>query len=273
MSNSSTNLVEELFGKDVARRTVQDTEARWGSIQRVLTTGYQEWELEPPKEGRISQEWPNTRISVCDDALTVIGRASQLYQLKSEKEAITKLLRFGLSDLKCRWGEQIKRLGEVEEAATITSAHLGTDDFTQSYLSENQSIEISARQPAQQGSKQVRILWYENELARKNSEDLGISMSDILRVAVLLAGRELGKVGDMPGPQQDRLKEQISRVDNEITGTINQAEQAVFGAINKTGTTDQAESAFSELKENCPNLWAEYMASCHSVEISINPGQ
>lgn len=267
MSNSK--IIEDIFGEDLARKVTKRNEYRWTSIQRALTTSYEDWELEVPEASPIQTAKPNTRIAVCDDTLTIARRAQYEYGLKNEKEAITKLLRFGLGELSYRWQDELREIAEVDEASVITSSYLHTDDFTQSLLSETSKVDIPARQPAQQRSNQVRVLWYENHTASELCSMLSIPKTDILRCGILVAGEELGNVGDIPSPQLEKVEKSLAKFDKQIQRQVERTEQLVFGAITKAADSEQTEEIINEIGTKCPHLWEHYCSSHNEINSAI----
>jgi len=258
--------IEDIFGEELARSVAIAKKYRWGSIQKALTTSYEGWELDPSEYSSVQTARPNTRIVACDDTLAVARKTKQEYGLQKEKEAITKLLRFGLGKLSYRWQYELEKLSEIKDASVITSTHSYTDDFTQSFLSESSKVEVPARTPSRRRSEQIRILWYQKHAASDLSEMLSVPTTDILRCGVLLAGEELGKIGDMPDPQMKRLDNLISKFDEHIQRRIDRVEQLVFGAITVAATSGQGEYVVDELETNCPNLWQSYKSAHTEID-------
>jgi len=271
MTKSDVEVIREVFGEQSAEIVARRERCSWSSIPRALTTDYQKWELNPPENNPISEARPNTRIKICEDTISIKEKAKIEYKLKSDTEAFAKLLRYGLSSLAFRWKTEITLLNEIREACTIASVHLYTDDFTLSVLEETEGIEIPARQPAGKSSKQTSLLWYENQIGSRLSEKLGINMTDLFYCGILLAGKEMARIGDIPEPQNKKITEQIEKADTRIKRNKDRAEQLAFGAIIKVATSNQSsKEVFRELKTNCPNFWERYLTVNKNINDTID---
>jgi len=242
---TSKATVEDVFGESFARKLERYGEKNWRIIE-ALTADYTTREKNPPNG--VSQT-SRTRIKTGDVSGYVIRKAESEYEMSSRAETVKKLLRSGLQEIYHELGDNISGLAEIEDAITHSSGYLEEDIaiHTSSYEWELH-IESSTK------SERFYILWCQEFHANKLSETLRIPKSKVLQLAIIMAGRELGAVGEIPDEKSRKLGEIIETVNRQIERRRSHLGQLAFGAITTAWNDENCNQLHSKLEKECPEV-------------------
>lgn len=181
--------------------------------------------------------------------------------IATDREAINKLLRFGLGEFLLLWGEEIQVLSELEKTGTITSNYIQNDDFTQNSIHQTEPLpELECT-----GSEQVRIYEVFNNSAGRISEKSGMNLTKVFHLGVLLAGKGMCEEKIIPEPRCESITSKIKKVDNRFQQRKMRQYQILNGAITRAQNTEHRTEVESKLKRNCPKVWDKYQKDMDEI--------
>lgn len=248
---SNIESVEEILGQEVARALEQTLQGNW-NIRQALTQDYTHRENNPPRGSEYNSRTYNTRIGTSGPFWTIVHTAEREYGIGKETEAIKKLLRYGTGALVFEFDEEKTSLSQWKRASSILDQYIsGTTELVSDFHDRTKK----GRGGPNEGTEQDRILWYQKTMADSLSRQLDIPQSQILHLAILLAGRRMGHRGDIAERGLNKINEKIDEFD-VVTGPH---KRRGHGAIVDALATEDAEEVIDQLQTDCPAVWEEFI--------------
>lgn len=254
----SESKIADIVGETTAKRIKDAQERTWG-ISEALTTEFTHKENNPPNG--VSKN-VRDRILIGNISRTIIKTAKSEYKLNDETETLKKLLRVGLEQIYTEWGTEINKLAEGEDAITYATGHIEEDEFTVSYADEEKELQIST---SKEESERYYILWYQDFYADKISDELNIPKTNVLRLAIILAGRELGFIDDIPPAKSRKIESIVENVDSQIQSKVAHIEQLAFGPMITALNSENKDDIHSKLDKECPHILESFMSKIKSI--------
>jgi hypothetical protein len=242
---TSRSTVADIFGDSIAERIERAREQRW-RITSALTTDFTTRETNPP-EGVSKRK--RTRVQLGSVSRFIIRKAQSEYRLNNETETVKKLLRNGLQEIYLEWGEEISKLAEIDDAITHSSGYI-QEDITLLFSDEDWDLSIEPNT----SSDRYYIFWYQEFYAEKLSRELNIPKSHVLQLGILMAGRSLRGIDDIPAEKGRKIEEIVKDVDEQIERRTSNLEQLAFGAMITAWDTTEGADLHSKLQAECPNV-------------------
>ena len=247
----------DVIDEDTAQRVKHASERSW-TIQESLTTEYTPRENNPPRDHKITY---NCRIKTGGLESTIIEKAKINYKLNSTQETIKKLLRVGLPEIDLEYGDKVERINSAEKAIVITSEYLEVGVFSYADIDEE---ELNVNSP-QKISDQYRIMWYQHFYASSLSEDLNVPKSNVLQLAILLAGRELGYLDEIAKPRRVKIEEEIESISSQLQNKVKKLELLMYGSLFTALTSEYSDEVRGELEQSCPDMLERFVDDVEEV--------
>jgi hypothetical protein len=258
MSNETG--IADVFGESFEEQFIQAQRKRWG-ISEALTTEFTSREKNPPRD---VSKTKRMRIRLGNVSRYIIRIAKSEYKLTGETETVKKLLRCGLQELHSEWEEEINRLAEINEAITHSSGYLN-QDVTISLADEDWELSIESKE----STSRYYILWYQDFHADELSKELNIPVSHILELAIIMAGRELKMIGEVPSEKGREIIEIIEMVDEQLNQRKSNLEQLAHGAMLTAWSNENSESLHKKLREECPTVIESFSDEVDRISESL----